>query len=216
MNPKSKNVTRTTPEFTRFSVDLMTSKDNESNDARPDDLAQDETDESAAIALPAGVAGSGTLDRLVDTARDYARAATSDNTLKAYSTDWAHFTRWCRMKGTAPPAPRVRIDRAVSGGPCRRYAPALCQHDRPPSVRAGLELRTARLHPRPQEPAHRHGAGRDQAQARPPASAERGDPGPGDPGHGRHPAPGPARITGSRHPSAGLRWGPLPLGDRQP
>lgn len=93
-------------EFTQLSVDLMTSKGNESNDAPPDDPAQGETDKTAAIALPADVAGSGTLDRLVDTARDYARAATSDNTLKAYTTDWAHFTRWCRMKGADPLPPR--------------------------------------------------------------------------------------------------------------
>ena len=34
--------------------------------------------------------------------RDYARAAASDNTLKAYAKDWAHFARWCRMKGAEP------------------------------------------------------------------------------------------------------------------
>ncbi len=33
-----------------------------------------EQDETGPIALPAHVAGSGTLDRLVDTARDHARA----------------------------------------------------------------------------------------------------------------------------------------------
>ncbi|MES2814396.1 MAG: integrase, partial [Pseudomonadota bacterium] len=37
------------------------------------------------IALPSDVAGSGTLDRLVETARDYARQAASENTLKAYA-----------------------------------------------------------------------------------------------------------------------------------
>ena len=57
------------------------------------------------LSLPALVASSGTLDRLVDTARDYARAAASDNTLKAYAKDWAHFGRWCRMKGAAPLPP---------------------------------------------------------------------------------------------------------------
>lgn len=68
-----------------------------------------EQDPSVSIALPAHVAGSGTLHRLVDVARDYARAAASDNTLKAYSRDWAHFTRWCRMKGTEPlpPSPEM-------------------------------------------------------------------------------------------------------------
>lgn len=61
------------------------------------------------IALPSHLVGSGTLDRLVDTARDYARAAASENTLKAYTKDWTHFTRWCRMKGAEPlpPAPEM-------------------------------------------------------------------------------------------------------------
>ncbi|RNF33281.1 tyrosine-type recombinase/integrase [Paracoccus methylarcula] len=69
----------------------------------------DERNRPDPIALPAHVAGSGTLDRLVHTARDYARAAVSDNTLKAYAQDWAHFARWCRMKGTdpLPPAPEM-------------------------------------------------------------------------------------------------------------
>ncbi|MCU0733887.1 MAG: hypothetical protein MUE84_20215, partial [Hyphomonas sp.] len=53
-------------------------------------------------ALPSDLAGSGTLDRLVETARDYARAAASENTLKAYARDWAHFARWCRMCGANP------------------------------------------------------------------------------------------------------------------
>jgi integrase len=57
------------------------------------------------IALPASVAGSGTLDRLVDTARDYAKASTAENTKKAYAADWKHFTRWCRLKGTDPLPP---------------------------------------------------------------------------------------------------------------
>lgn len=76
-----------------------------------------------ALSLPSFVAGSGTLDRLVDTARDYARAAASDNTLKAYAKDWAHFARWCRMKGAEPlpPSPEViglyLADLASGSGP---------------------------------------------------------------------------------------------------
>ena len=46
----------------------------------------------ASIALPAHVAGSGALDRLIDTARDYAEASTAENTNKAYAADWKHFT----------------------------------------------------------------------------------------------------------------------------
>ncbi|TVP68867.1 MAG: integrase, partial [Rhodobacteraceae bacterium] len=68
-----------------------------------------EQDETSGIHLPAHMAGSGTLDRLVDTARDYASAAASDNTLKAYAKDWAHFARWCRMRGAdpLPPSPEL-------------------------------------------------------------------------------------------------------------
>lgn len=66
-----------------------------------------EADESVAPAsgapsLPSRIAGSGALYRLVETARDYARQAASDNTLKAYAKDWAHFSRWCRMRGADP------------------------------------------------------------------------------------------------------------------
>ena len=76
-----------------------------SDHAQPDERDH----EPDAIALPAHVAGSGALDRLVDTARDYARAAASDNTLKAYAKDWAHFARWCRMKGVEPLPPSPEL-----------------------------------------------------------------------------------------------------------
>lgn len=62
-----------------------------------------------ALTLPSSVAGSGTLDRLVETARDYAKASTAENTTKAYAADWKHFARWCRLKGTdpLPPSPEM-------------------------------------------------------------------------------------------------------------
>ncbi|MFK7880671.1 tyrosine-type recombinase/integrase [Roseobacter sp.] len=68
-----------------------------------------QTSSDDALALPAHVAGSGALDHLVETARDYANQAASDNTLKAYAKDWAHFARWCRLKGTdpLPPSPEL-------------------------------------------------------------------------------------------------------------
>lgn len=75
------------------------------------------------LSLPSFVAGSGTLDRLVHTARDYALAAASENTLKAYTKDWAHFARWCRMKGAEPlpPSPEMiglyLADLASGSGP---------------------------------------------------------------------------------------------------
>src|SRR6056297_3982845 len=82
-----------------------------------------EQDGTSDIALPSHVAGSGTLDHLVNTARDYARASASDNTLKAYGKDWAHFARWCRMKGAEPlpPSPEMiglyLADLASGSGP---------------------------------------------------------------------------------------------------
>lgn len=92
---------------------------------KADDAPLDEREqkESERIALPARVAGSGALDRLVDTAREYARAAASENTLQAYAKDWAHFTRWCRMKGAEPlpPSPEMiglyLADLASGSGP---------------------------------------------------------------------------------------------------
>jgi len=79
--------------------------------------------EDVEIDLPDHVAGSGSLERLVYTARDYARAAASDNTLKAYAKDWAHFARWCRMKGAEPLPPTPEMiglylaDLASGSGP---------------------------------------------------------------------------------------------------
>lgn len=65
--------------------------------------------EESAIALPDTVASSGSLERLIDTARDYASKATSENTNKAYKKDWAHFSSWCRRRGanTTPPSPAL-------------------------------------------------------------------------------------------------------------
>ena len=78
---------------------------------RPDLREEDESvaPASGAPALPSHVAGSGALDRLVETARDYARQAVSENTLTAYAKDWAHFARWCRMRGAdpLPPSPQL-------------------------------------------------------------------------------------------------------------
>lgn len=84
-----------------------------------DDSADMERD---MIALPSLVAGSGTLDRLVETARDYARQAASENTRSAYAKDWAHFARWCRMRGADPLPPSPQLiglyiaDLAAPGG----------------------------------------------------------------------------------------------------
>ena len=54
--------------------------------------AENKSQEETPITLPAHVAGSGALDRLVETARDYAKQSASDNTRQAYAKDWAHVT----------------------------------------------------------------------------------------------------------------------------
>ncbi|MFC7706137.1 tyrosine-type recombinase/integrase [Plastorhodobacter daqingensis] len=91
---------------------------------RPDRHEGDERADRArdTIALPAHVAGSGALDRLVETARDYALQAASENTRYAYAKDWAHFARWCRMRGADPLPPSPQLiglyiaDLAAPGG----------------------------------------------------------------------------------------------------
>lgn len=66
------------------------------------------SDNGQAIATPAAAAAPA-LARLADTARSYAAARSSTNTQKAYASDWAQFSRWCRRKGidVAIPDPRV-------------------------------------------------------------------------------------------------------------
>jgi len=92
----------------------MASEDEKSRSSHSDTLQDAQVDErdqveSDTIVLPSHVAGSGTLDRLIDTARDYAKASTAENTNKAYAADWKHFARWCRLKGTdpLPPSPEM-------------------------------------------------------------------------------------------------------------
>jgi integrase len=57
----------------------------------------------AASALPAH------LERLADRARGYVEAASSNNTRKAYASDWKHFSAWCRRQNLSPfpPDPQV-------------------------------------------------------------------------------------------------------------
>ena len=98
MDRSLKNSGRPTKSSSDVPIGPSSNEDNERD--RPD---------GEALSLPSFVAGSGALDRLLDTARDYARAAASENTLRAYAKDWAHFARWCRMKGAEPlpPSPEM-------------------------------------------------------------------------------------------------------------
>ena len=49
------------------------------------------------------------LERLAGRARDYVEASSSANTRRAYASDWAHFSSWCRRQGLEPlpPSPQV-------------------------------------------------------------------------------------------------------------
>ena len=69
---------------------------NEDSERDPGDS---ETFELPDPAVRVALAGSGSLDRLVDTAKDYARQALGENTNAAYKADWAHFSSWCRRRG---------------------------------------------------------------------------------------------------------------------
>ncbi|SDP62003.1 Site-specific recombinase XerD [Sulfitobacter litoralis] len=94
---------------------------------KPTSQSPADHDKAISLNIPPHLAGSGALDRLVDTAREYAAAAASENTLKAYTKDWAHFTRWCRMQGADPlcPVPQIiglYIAELASGA---RTSPAL-------------------------------------------------------------------------------------------
>ncbi|MCA0401849.1 MAG: tyrosine-type recombinase/integrase [Proteobacteria bacterium] len=75
-------------------------------------MSADETERAAGTSLlpnPAGTAPLSALARLAQTARDYAAARSSDNTRKAYASDWAQFARWCRRKGFDSHDPRPEI-----------------------------------------------------------------------------------------------------------
>jgi integrase len=51
----------------------------------------------------------GRLQNLAETARDYAKASSAENTRKAYGSDWRHFSGWARRHGlpALPPDPQI-------------------------------------------------------------------------------------------------------------
>jgi integrase len=74
------------------------------------------------IGLPDRLAGSGALDRLVETARGYAAQSAAAATRRAYAADWARFARWARRRGAAllPPDPQLvglYVADCAAGGP---------------------------------------------------------------------------------------------------
>jgi integrase len=49
------------------------------------------------------------LERLAETARDYARGAKAAATQRAYAADWRHYTAWCRRKELEPLPPDPQV-----------------------------------------------------------------------------------------------------------
>ncbi|MBL4795958.1 MAG: tyrosine-type recombinase/integrase [Oleispira sp.] len=60
-------------------------------------------------AFPSSLPSSASLEKLVDTAREYVKQAKSENTNTAYAKDWKDFNSWCRRRGTElfPPSPEL-------------------------------------------------------------------------------------------------------------
>lgn len=69
------------------------------------------------------------VEDLVETARDYADNASSENTRSAYAKDWKHFTSWCRRNGFDPLPPDSKVIGlyigACAAGGAKLGAPAL-------------------------------------------------------------------------------------------
>ncbi|MGE3371509.1 MAG: site-specific integrase [Rhizobiaceae bacterium] len=69
------------------------------------------------------------VEDLVETARDYADNASSENTRDAYTKDWKHFTSWCRRNGFDPLPPDLKVIglyiSACAAGGTKLGAPAL-------------------------------------------------------------------------------------------
>jgi len=68
------------------------------------------------------------LEALVETAKDYAKAASSQNTQTAYAKDFSHYSSWCRRNGFEPLPPEVQkiglyISACAAGDPKRGAAP---------------------------------------------------------------------------------------------
>jgi integrase len=66
-------------------------------------------EEDPPLPIPAEASIPAHLEKLVETAKDYARGAKSTATLRAYAADWRHYEAWCRKKDLdpLPPSPQV-------------------------------------------------------------------------------------------------------------
>ena len=86
------------------------------------------------------------LEPLARTARDYARAATAENTRKAYAADWRDYTGWARRHGlpALPPDPQIvglYIAACASGSSVGAEGMYSCSADFGTSLRASRRSR---------------------------------------------------------------------------
>ena len=68
------------------------------------------TIERPVLPLPGPASGvPAHLEKLVETAKDYARGAKAAATQRAYAADWRHYTAWCRRKDLEPLPPEPQV-----------------------------------------------------------------------------------------------------------
>ena len=120
----------------------------------------------------AGARLPGRLQNLAETARDYAQASASENTRKAYGSDWRHFSGWARRHGlpALPPDPQILglyVAACASGAIAGKPNSVATLERRISALQ--VEFRAARRNIRPRRPPRRH-----RPRRRPP-----------HPGHGR-------------------------------
>jgi hypothetical protein len=68
-------------------------------------------EEDPPLPLPTEASISTHLEKLVETAKDYARGAKSAATLRAYASDWRHYEAWCRRKELEALPPSAQVAR---------------------------------------------------------------------------------------------------------
>ena len=112
------------------------------------------------------------LAPLAETARDYARAATSQNTNRAYAADWRHYYAWARRQNlpALPPDPQVLglyIAACASGAAGPKPCSVGAIERRLSALAWNFAQRGETI--RPQGPARRHRAGGDPPHPRAPA-----------------------------------------------
>lgn len=96
---------------------------------------------AAGIASVPSTALPAHLGALADRARDYAEAASSSNTRRAYASDWRHFAAWCRRQNLAPLPP----DPQAVGLYITACASGAATADRKPNAVTTIERRLSAL-----------------------------------------------------------------------